>query len=252
MATVAHLGTAVINTTAGSKTVTATPTANDLVVVFTPITGLTGSGPTISVTDDNSDGQGSYTMIGVTPNRTGFSTLGALQVWVRNSLVGISNSTIFTANQTGSSGGGLDLFRVSGMSRAGSSAVRQSTGQSSGTAGTTPAPAFGSAVLTGNPVLAAVGNGTSPATLTPRGSPVYTEATDVGYSTPTTGFESMFISSGETGTTITWGSTSATSFASIAIELDSSAPSTVFNIPGVLGAYPSPPEGLFPGLGEYF
>ncbi|HEY2674082.1 MAG TPA: hypothetical protein VGJ07_27420, partial [Rugosimonospora sp.] len=223
MATVTHATTALWNTTAGTatnKNVTATPAANDLIVVIAASSGLTGG--TTAVTDNNSDGLGTYTQADA--DRTGFSTTGVLTLWVRNALVGSATSTVFTAAQNGSSGGGLDVFRISGMTLTGASAVRQSAGQSSGTSGTTPAPVLGSAALTGNPMIGAVANGTSAATLTPRTS--WTEATDLGYSTPTTGLETMFRSSGETGTTMTWGSTSGSTFASVAAEFDTSVPET--------------------------
>lgn len=215
MATVAHLGTATWDTNAGAKTVTATPAVGDLIVVVSSFTGV----DTLSVTDNNPDGKGAYTKIG--PTRTGFSTAGNLSVWIRNAFVGSASSTIITTTPNGTStGGGLDCFNVSGMLRAGGSAARQVAGQSTGTSGTTPAPALGKAVLTGNPVIGAVCNGTSPATMTPRSAPAYTEATDLGYATPTTGLETMFINSGETASTITWGSTSGSAFASVAVELD--------------------------------
>ena len=207
---------------------------NDLIVVVAPCT-LTGG--TISVTDNNADGLGTY--VQVDSDRTGFSTAGVLTVWVRNALIGSATSTVFTATQTGSTGGGLDVFRVSGMSYAGAAAVRQTAGQSTGTAGTTPAPVLGAAALTGNPLIGAVCNGTSPATMTPRTS--WTEATDLGYATPTTGMETMYRSSGETGTTQTWGSTSATAFASVVIELTAAAPETSPSLEVYGFSIPSPP-----------
>jgi hypothetical protein len=216
MATVTHAGSA-WTTTAGNKTLTATPAANDLIVVIAPATGVATS----SVTDNNADGLGTYTQ--VDSDRTGWSTAGHLSVWVRTALVGSATSTVFTAAQAGSTGGGLDVFRISGMTRTGTAAVRQSNGQSTGTSGTTPAPAMGSAVLTGNPVIGAACCGTNASTnFTPRTG--WTEATDLGYNVPAAGMETAFISSGETGTTLTWGSTAPSAFASVAVELDASAP----------------------------
>lgn len=214
MATVTHLG-ATFNTTAGNKTVVATPAVGDLIVVVTACSGL-APGST-NVVDNNSSG--TYTQVGTA--RTGFSTTGLLQVWIRDSFIAAASSTTFTAQQPSSTGGGLSVFKVTGMLRTGANAALQTAGQSTGTAGATPAPAFAAAVNTANPVIGGVGNGTSPATLTPRAS--FTEGTDLGYSTPTTGLETMFRSSGETGTTMTWGSTSATAFASSVVELDTSA-----------------------------
>ena len=114
------------NTTAGTSTnkaVTATPVLNDLIVVIAGSSGLAGG--VTSVTDDNTDGFGTtpgYTQIDV--DRTGFSTTGVLTMWIRNQLIGSATSTVFTAAQNGSSGGGLEVCRVSGMSIVGLGAVR--------------------------------------------------------------------------------------------------------------------------------
>lgn len=216
MATVTIAGTATWNTTGGNTTETATPALRDLIVVVAASTGAA----TTAVTDNNADLEGAYTQVDA--NRTGFSTTGTLTVWVRNSLIGSATSTVFTATQTGSTGGGLDVYRVSGMARAGAGAVRSAGGQSTGTLGTTPAPVLSLTPLTTNPIITAVANGTSPAGVT--GPASYTATTNLGYATPTTGLVVAFISSGITSATVTWGSTSATAFASTAIELDSSIP----------------------------
>jgi hypothetical protein len=229
MAAVTNAGS-LFDTTAGNKTVTATPSVGDLIVVLAASTGLAGG--TTSVTDNNTDNKGTYTQIH--SDFTGFSTTGVLNAYVRNALIESGTSTIFTANQGGSSGGGLVVYRVSGMSIVGLGAVRGAGGQSSGGAATTPAPVLlrrvGSvfsgtqAALTGNVVVGAVANGSNPAALTPPAS--YTEAPtpDLGYNVPATGLETVFRNSGETNSTITWGGTSATTFASIAVELDASVP----------------------------
>jgi hypothetical protein len=87
--------------------------------------------------------------------------------------------------------------------------------------------------LTANLMIGAVANGTNPAGLTPRTG--YTEAPtpDVGYNVPATGLECMFDNSGETSATITWGGTSATAFASVALELDVSVPLYDWIVPGL-------------------
>lgn len=221
MAAVTSAGSA-WDTNAGNKTVTATPALGDLIVVIAGTSGLAGG--TTSVTDNNSDGHGTY--IQVDTDRTGFSTTGVLTVWVRADAIRSATSTVFTANQAGSTGGGLVVYRVSGMSISGPAAVRGNGGQSTGTAGTTPAPVLSVTPLTGNVIITAVANGSNTAGMTPRSSPAYTEAPtpDLGYNTPATGLSTCFVNSGETSATITWGGTSATAFASFAIELDTSVP----------------------------
>lgn len=218
MAAITGLGAATWTTAAGNKTVTATPAVNDLIVVVAGTSGLAGG--TTAVTDDNSSG--TYTQ--VDSDRTGFSTTGVLTVWVRTALISSAASTIFTAAQAGSSGGGLKVYAVSGMSLTGASAVRSNGGESSGTAGNIPAPVLNQAALTTNPVITAVCN-TSGA-VSPPTSPAYTWDVDVNYASPTTGLDIGIIDSGETRTTITWAATSASTFASFAIELDSSVPVT--------------------------
>jgi hypothetical protein len=225
------------NTTAGDKTVTATPALGDAIVVIAATSGLAGG--TISVSD-NQAVAATYTQVDV--DRTGFSTTGILTVWVRNRLITAASSTTFTATQTGSSGGGLTVLRISGISIVGVGSIRGSGGQSSGGAGTTPAPVLlgrlgtsfsgTQAALTGNVVISAVCNAATAASMTVRSSPAYVEDFDNGYSTPSTGMCVSHINSGETASTITWGSTSATQFASVAVELDASVPQYDYVIAG--------------------
>lgn len=225
MASVTAAGTTWV-TTGGDQTVVATPAALDLIVVVAPTSGLTGG--TTAVSDNNADGRGTY--VQVDQDRGGFSTVGVLTIWVRNSRIGSATSTTFTASQASSSGGGLCVLRVSGMSIAGLSAVRRigvatynTGGQASGTAATTPAPVLGAVPLTGNPIITAVCNGTnSTTTVVQRAG--YTEDFDNGYNTPATGLEVSHLNSGETSATITYGGTTASTFASVAIELDASVP----------------------------
>lgn len=230
--TIASLGTPVFNTTAGNKTLTATPTAGDLIVVVAAATGVSGTVGAISVSDNNSDGKGTYTKIG--SSFTGFSTAGGLDMWVRNALVGSGTSTVFTATQTSSTGGGLVVFRIAGASIVGLGAIRGAGGESSGGAGATPAPVLlgrvgatfsgTQAALTENGIITAVANGSNTGNVTIRSSPAYTRDFDGGYNNPGTGLDAGHLNSGETASTLTWGGTSATGFASMAVEIDASVP----------------------------
>lgn len=147
-----------------------------------------------------------------------------LYAYVADTLVASATSQTVTVSDAGDASAGTIIYvaRVSGMRRLGPIAVRQSAIQSNGAAAGTPAPAFAVAALTENPCLGFVSNGTNPSTFTqPSG---WTEGTaDLGFATPTTGGEYAFINSGFTGTTVTWGSSSATAFGAIIIELDAAA-----------------------------
>ena len=212
----AGAGASNFNTTAGNKTATlAGATLSDLLVVVCATSGVT-TAPT--VTDDNSSG--TYANITGALNNT---SVDKMWLFVRTALVPATLSTIITMTSGGAdTGGGLVVYRLTGMSRTGASAVRQSAIQQN-IAAATPAPVFGSAALTGNSCIGAVLNLTNPATMTPTASPVWTEKHDLGYITPTTGLETQTIDSGFTGTTVTWGSASATQFGSLIAEMDSSA-----------------------------
>lgn len=215
MSSITHLGTT-FNTTAGNKTVVATPAVGDLIVVILCCTGK-AAGST-NITDNN--GSGTYSLVG--SSQTGFSTTGLLEVWIRDTFITSAVSTTFTANEASSTGGGLSVFKATSMLRTGVNALKQFVGDSGRTAASTPAPAFIAAVDTNNPVLAGVGCGTNSTTIvTPPAS--FTEAFDGGYNTPATGLETCFSNSGFTGTTLTWGSTVASAYADVAVELDTSA-----------------------------
>lgn len=217
MAAVTSLGST-YNTTAGNKTVVATPAVNDFIFVIAQLSG-TATDPTI--TDNNSGGAGTYTKVGSTYSSSG--TVKSVRGYVRDSAIGAAASTTFTMTSSGDNGGGLQVFKITGMLRFGISGARQSSGQSNQAATGTPAPVFGSAVLTENPVIFGMTTENNPAAITPRSSPVYTERVDTGWNTPASGVENNSIDSGETATTITQGSASSTVFNDYVVELDTSA-----------------------------
>lgn len=195
-----------------------TPAVDDLLIVF-----VVGSA---TVTDAGD----TLTNSGVTFTRflsaTYAASVNAIHGYVANALVpsATSQSVTFTPTDT-ANGTVIFVCRVAGMTRTGLNAIRQSAKEDNQGAGGTPAPAFASAALTGNPTLGVIGNNTNPAGLTePTGWTEPASTGDLGYATPTTGGEYVFRDSGFTGTTITWGGTSASVFGSIIVELDSSSP----------------------------
>jgi hypothetical protein len=221
MAAVTLLGTPTLTTTNNAtKAVTATPAAGDLIVLVVVNSGATaGTAPT----DNNADGNGTYTLAETCLLSTATQYAS---VYIRDALVGSATSTVFTNNNTSNTGGGIAVLKVTGMSKTGATAKKQSAKQDSQSAGT-PAPAMGAAVLTTNPVvMAAVVNDSSPghdgtSGLVPRTS--HGEVVDGGYSTPTTGLYVTTIDSGETGTTLTWGGAATASYGALAVELDASS-----------------------------
>src|SRR3990167_3549978 len=215
MATVSELGET-WNTTAGDKTVVATPALNDLIVVVAAASGMAG-GDNISVADNNSDGLGAYTRIA---RALGGGTTGMLDIWIRNSKVGSATSTTFTATITGDTGGGLTVLKVTGMSRAGSSASKQFADEDSQTENP-PTCVFPAAALTANACIGAIFGEDNPIALTqPSG---WSETTDTGWASPTSGIHVTFRSSGETGQTISWSGGATTDHCDVLVELDTSA-----------------------------
>ncbi len=221
MALVASLlGIQTFNTTSGSHTVTATPAVGDLIII-----GVANTGSSSSI-DPSDDKGGTYALINSAVKAT---SADAMRFYVREQLIASASSTVFTHAPGTTTGGGLAVFKVTGATLAGLSAIRQSAKQDNQASGT-PAPVFGAAPLTGNAIIGMLFNATNAAAMTPRTS--FTEAFDIGWATPTTGVEAMYRSSGETSTTQTWGSSSASAFCSIVVEIwDQSAPTSALNTP---------------------
>lgn len=207
------------NTTAGTKTVVATPAIGDLIVVIT-----CNSGRTTAQSGTLSDNQGSghassYAQINSFTKKTSADSMWA---YVRGDTIRAASSTTWTFTPTATdTGGGLQVFKITGMSVAGLAAIRQSAIVSNQASGSAPAPALDVVALTGNALIGAMMNATSPAGMTqPTG---FTESVDTGWSTPTEGVETCFASSGITASTITWGSSSASAFGALVLELDATA-----------------------------
>lgn len=195
-----------------NRTATITPAVGDLFVVFCNASGNTNSAPTCS--DNNG---GTYSLVGTAAKN---SSADMMSCFVRDSLLPNTTSTVVTVATGSNTAAEIVIVAVSGMAKSSSGAVRQSGKQANQAASTTPAPALPASALTVNVTLGAVGNTTTPATMTsPSG---WTERQDVGQSTPSTGLEVVSRDSGFTGTTVTWGSTSGSAYASFVVELDGS------------------------------
>lgn len=219
------------DTTAGNKTVVATPAANDLIVVIHGMSGW-ASADDSTVTDNNADGLGTYHKIGTatTPLSNGGGTACALWISVRNRLIGSATSTTFTVTNTGDTGGGLTVLSFSGMTHFGSLAVRQTIGESNATENP-PTITFPLTTLTGNPVILACMGEDNPAALTPPTG--FTEADDTGWTVPTSGVEVCWGDSGNTATLFSWSGGALTDHNEVGIELDASA------VPSIVSYRPS-------------
>ncbi len=213
MAAITLLGS-IFDTNSGTHTVTATPAVGDLIVIVTMASGNTSAA---TCTDNNSSG--AYATVTTAKKLTNVDTM---TIQVRTTLIAAASSTIFTHAPGTSTGGGIAVYKVTGMNKLGAAAAVQSAIQENIASGT-PAPVMGAAVNTQNPVITAVMNGTNVSGLTARTSPAYTRDTNLGYNTPSNGMCTTHVDSGETGTTLTWGSSSASAFCSIAVELDITA-----------------------------
>ena len=221
------------NTTAGNKAVTDVPAVNELIVVIHGMSGW-ASGDNSLITDNNADGLGTYSRLGTAtaPLSTGGGTAGALWFSVRNALIGSATSTIFTAANTGDTGGGLTVLAFSGMTRTGLQAILQSVGESTQTENP-PTITFATATLTGNPVILGVlGEDNPPALTSPTG---FTEAIDTGWASPATGIQVCWDDAGNAATLFSWSAGALTDHNEIGVELDTTEASSVTNV-GWIGA----------------
>jgi len=208
------------NTNAGNKTVTATPAVDDLIVVVHGISTW-ASGDNSVITDNNPGGAGTYERLGTAtaPLSTGGGTSCALWISVRTALITSADSTVFTATNTGDTGGGLTVLRFSGMTRTGLAAIRQFKGESSQTENP-PTITFNVPLLTGNPVILAVMGEDNVASVTPPAG--FSEADDTGWNVPTTGIEVCWADSGNATSELAWSGGSLTDHNEGGIELDTS------------------------------
>jgi hypothetical protein len=216
------VGGSVFDTFSGTKSGAFTPAVGDLIIVIIAHTGNVVDFP--SLTDTLSGGR-TYTRI---RSQVKASSADKLQVWVRNHLVPTATSTSVDPAPGTTTGGGVVVLRVTGMTRAGLDAIRQSAGVDNQGAGT-PEVTLGSAALSANPVIAVVFSDTTAGVFPASG---FTEGTELSYITPNTGLQEMHADSGFTGSTITWGTGLAAGFCALALELDTTAPPVVVTLRG--------------------
>jgi hypothetical protein len=249
LATATARSTAALTTNVTSYAGTAfTPAANELCVAFVTVTASridSGNGRA-ALSDTQNLG---WVLVDFALKAT---SADSCYVFVASKLAA-NSATTPTFDCTGDAGTGatIQVFGISGMTRTGIDAVRQTAKQSNGAAAATPAPVFASACLTGNVVAGIVNNaGTAGSVETPPAG--WTEGDDTGYITPSTGAEYAFINSGFTGTTVTWGAASATAFCALVIEFDTTTATSSTPYVALTGAVASgtatltvvPPTGI--------
>jgi hypothetical protein len=198
-----------------------TPAVGDLLLVFVVASGTVAAG-----TCTESVAETTFTKVTSCLKNSSADTN---YLFIANKLLtsGTARTVTFDCTGDAATGAIVTVYRIAYLGRWGSNAIRQSAVQANQAATGTPAPAFTTAALTTNPVLGLVGNSATAANSMspPTGTtPTWNEGSDNAYSTPSTGSETIWINSGFTGTTVTWGSTCATAFGSIIVEVDASAP----------------------------
>lgn len=219
MATVTRSGTGIASGTDATTYTTGltATTADALIVAFVYATGQVQATPTFA--------SGSFTFSLL--RRDGATN--SIYVFVSDSLDdGVSKAFTFTttANSTGCA---YDVFSVTGMTRTGTSAIRQSN-SSTVASGNRASSTFASAPLTANACMAVLGYATNPSVsneCTPTGWT--NQVSGKGYGTPATGYGVSSINSGFTSTTVQAASNASSAGRWTIIELDTSAPvSSVF------------------------
>lgn len=224
---VADAGTASTANTNTYASASFTPVAGDLLVVFSDVSSSSGpsciasaNGITFTRVTTGLINAGTADWLSATSVNLGW-------VWVANQLVGASPVAMtVTVAVSGGNGTGADIAvaRVSGITKTGLGAIRQAAHTDNTGTGTTPNVVFGAACLTENPVLVGVSNATNPATMTPPTN--FTERGDVGFATPTHGFEWATRDSGHTSATVTWGGASGSQWGAAGVEITTATPVT--------------------------
>src|SRR5436190_8115306 len=176
-----------------------TPVAGDLLVAFVGASDTVASAPTLTASANGiTFTRHATTVVKGASGDTGY-------VFVANQKVGASPASMtvtFTCTQDAATGADIVVLRVSGMTRVGLNAIRQIAASNNNAGGTAPAPSFGAAALTGNPMIMGVIHTTTFPAATPNAS--WIEQADSGHATPTFGTYVETRDSGFTATSLTF------------------------------------------------
>lgn len=227
------------NTTSGTNPSGAiTPATNDLFLVFCQAVGNTNTSPTCS--DGNTGG--TYTLLWTAQSNASGNTLSC---FVRNALVPNTTSTTVTVAIGAHTSCEVVVYALSGCPTAGTSAVVQSATQANQAASTTPAPTFSSLPSTQNLILSVVGNATNPGgvSVSSGSDPTWTRDQNVGQTG--CGLSTEHTNNQLQTKAVTWGSTSASVFASGAVEIAAEPTTIGVNVSKLVSyALPAPPSGV--------
>ncbi len=203
--------------TSTTTAVTITPAVGDLFMVACEASFNTNDTPTCA--DDNG---GTYTRLESINHYLDDNY--RLMIFVRDQLLTNTTSTVVTVTNGACTVSLAAVFAFSGVTRAGTLAIRNTGKETDIADGNTPAPALGAAALTDSIMWGVVGTNIAPA-LTPPSSWTESLDTNFGPSSIGVGMEAGYRDSGFTGTTVTWGSglSGSDGFASFVAEIDTRA-----------------------------
>lgn len=202
-----------------------TPANGDLLIAIVDVDGPDGTGVSDSL-------GGTWTSLYDDTAVTGRS------VYYRTTFSNGSAMTFSVTSSPAAAGCNIVIKSVSGTSGAAPVNTIVQDIDASFAGGGTPAVTFGAALTAGNCVIGAVFNTSNPAGVTePSG---YTETIDSGHATNNQGMETCYKSGSLSGTTVTWGSTSATSGVVFAVEVKAASTARVPQLPTIgVGKTPS-------------
>lgn len=165
----------------------------------------------------------------------------SISFFIANALAAASSMTVTysCAGSTTPTGALIQVVGITGATKTGAAAIKQSASVDKATNGgssTTPFATLGANVDTNNVTLGGVTVLQSPAAMTPPTG--WTEFDDTGYSSPTTGGEYATRNDGFASTTLTWGNTVVGRWQAGAVEIDMSAAGRVprngfIQLPGI-------------------
>lgn len=152
-------------------------------------------------------------------------SIHTLYFFIANSFMPITTSRTVSVDTSPTTATGfvLNVISISGLSKAGQAAIRQVARNPDGVGGAATTATFPVPLLTTNVYVAGMGDLTNPNnTAGPFQSGNTITLSNTGYATPTIGFSDYGKMNGDTSTTLTWNTPSATAWGTIAVEFDCS------------------------------